>query len=211
MTCLDQKLPDHCIEYIISNDGSTLLERNALGTLTAFERVVFLDHPVNEGKGSAIRKGVSRATGDIIIYTDLDFPFGTDPIVEMVYVFSKNPACSFIYGNRSCEYFAKLPLKRKLFSRVLKIINYLLLSKSITDTQAGIKGLRKEIVPLVKQVKTNCFVFEIELIRKLLREGVGIEEIEVCANPSIEFSDFNMKVLLREAISFTRILMAGML
>jgi glycosyltransferase involved in cell wall biosynthesis len=211
MACLRAKLPEHCIQFIISNDGSTRLERHNIRTLTASGHVIFLDNPHNEGKGSAIRKGAIRASGDIIIYTDLDFPFGTDPIVEIVSVFENNPACSFVYGNRSMEYFRKLPLKRKLFSKVLRITNDIVLSKKVADTQAGIKGLRREILPIVQQVKTNTFVFEIELIRKLLKEGIGIEKIEVCANPSIVFTDFNMKVLLREAVNFTRIIIAGML
>ncbi|WAC14778.1 glycosyltransferase family 2 protein [Dyadobacter pollutisoli] len=211
MACLREKLPEHFIQFIISNDGSTRLERHQLCMLTSFGNVVFLDNPRNEGKGSAIRKGACRACGDIIIYTDLDFPFGTDAIVEMVSVFENNPGCSFVYGNRSMEYFQKLPLKRKLFSKMLRITNRLTLSQKVADTQAGIKGLRKEILPIVQQVKTNTFVFEIELIHKLLREGIGIEKIEVCANPSIVFTDFNMKVLFREAVNFTRIITAGLL
>lgn len=202
---LNAKLPDTTVQYIVSNDGSTRLDRNELAVLGRIPHVVFLDNAVNEGKGSAIRKGTLRAEGDIIVYTDIDFPFGTDPIVEMVRIFEENPQCWFVYGNRSADYFKKLPWKRRLFSKALHLMNRLLLNKHITDTQAGIKGLRREILPEVQGTKTNTFVFEVELIRKLIRKGIGIEKVDVSANSSIVFTDFSMKVLFREAVNFARI------
>lgn len=202
---LNAKLPGMVVQYIVSNDGSTRLDRGELTALNHMTNVIFLDNAVNEGKGSAIRKGTLRAEGDIIVYTDIDFPFGTDPIVEMVKIFAENPHCWFVYGNRSAEYFKKLPLKRRLFSKGLHLMNRLFLNKHITDTQAGIKGLRREILPEVQGTKTNTFVFEVELIRKLIRKGIGMKKVDVSANSSIVFSDFSMKVLFREAVSFTRI------
>lgn len=206
---LNNKLPEDIIQYIISNDGSTRLEKSEIVNLTAIPNVIFLDNPVNEGKGSAIRKGTMRAEGDIIIYTDIDFPFGTDPVVEMVKIFNENPMCWFVYGNRTSEYFKKLPIKRQLVSKALHLVNRLFLCRHITDTQAGIKGLRREILPDVLQTKTNTFVFEIELIRKLIRKKIDIRKVEVVANPSIVFSDFSMKVLFREAVSLARITFMG--
>ena len=85
---LNAKLPDDTIQYIISNDGSTRLDKAQVRILLNLPQVLFLDNTVNEGKGAAIRKGTMSAEGDIIIYTDIDFPFGTDPIVEMVNVFT---------------------------------------------------------------------------------------------------------------------------
>ena len=180
-----------------------------MGKLMSLPNVIFLDNPVNEGKGSAIRKGTTHADGEIIIYTDIDFPFGTDPVVEIVRVFSNNPDCWFVYGNRDSQYFRKLPFKRKLVSKVLLLVNRLLLAKHVTDTQAGIKGLRREVLPEVQQTKTNTFVFEIELIRKLIRKKIDIKSVNVSANSSIIFSDFSLKVLIREAVSLGRIFMTG--
>lgn len=202
---LDAKLPGTVVQYIISNDGSTRLDRSELAALSQMTNVIFFDSAINEGKGAAIRKGTLKAEGEIIVYTDIDFPFGTDPIVEMFKIFEANPSCWFVYGNRSAEYFKNLPLKRRLFSKGLQVMNRLLLNRHITDTQAGIKGLRREILPDVQATKTNTFVFEVELIRKLIRKGIGIEKVDVSVSSCIVFSDFSMIVLLREAINFAKI------
>jgi glycosyltransferase involved in cell wall biosynthesis len=202
---LNTKLPDCTVQYIISNDGSTRLEKKGVSALTAIPNVVFLDNPVNEGKGSAIRKGTLRADGEIIIYTDIDFPFGTMPVVEIVHMFNENPDCWFVYGNRDGAYFKKLPVKRQLISKLLHLMNRMFLSKHITDTQAGIKGFRREILPEVQQTKTNTFVFEIELIRKLIKKKINIGSVNVSADPTIIFSDFSARVLFREAVNLAKI------
>lgn len=202
---LNQKLPDCKIQYIVSNDGSTRLDKEQVNILSQMDGVLFLDNPINEGKGSAIRKGTIKAEGEIIVYTDLDFPFGTTPIVEMVKIFRDRPECWFIYGKRDGAYFKKLPLKRKVFSKSLQILNRLVLSKHISDTQAGIKGLRRTILPEIQSTRTNTFVFEVELIYKLVKKGIGIEKVDVSAKPTIVFSDFRLKVLFREAYNFVKI------
>ena len=150
---------------------------------------------------------MKHAEGNIIIYTDIDFPFGTSPIVEMVKIFEKNPQIGFVYGSRNVAYFKKLPFKRQLVSKGLHLLNRLFLADHVIDTQAGIKGLRREILPEVMDTKTNTFVFEIELIHKLVRKKIGIGSVEVSANPAIVFSDFSIKVLFREAVSLARIMM----
>jgi len=203
---LNRKLPEYIIQYIVSNDGSTILLYQEVAGLEAIPNLIFLDNPVNEGKGSAIRKGTCKADGEIIIYTDIDFPFGTDSVVEVLRMFISNPDCWFVYGNRNDDYFKKLPIKRQLISKALHWINLLFLSRHITDTQAGIKGLRRELLPDVQGTKTNTFVFEIELIRNLIRKKINIGKIEVNANPSIVFSDFGYKTIFREMVNLARII-----
>lgn len=203
---LNAALPDYAVEYIISNDGSTRLQRAGLPELTALSNVIFIESVYNEGKGAAIRNGAKASQGIYIIYTDIDFPFGIAPIVTMVKLFSNNLDCGFIYGKRNGTYFRKLPFKRKIVSKVLQFSNRLFLSRYVTDTQAGIKGFRREILPEILSTKTNTFVFEIELIKKLLKRKIQMYSIEVQAKSSIEFTDFSSKILWREAVSLARIL-----
>ncbi|WP_149243604.1 glycosyltransferase [Dyadobacter sp. 32] len=203
---LERKLPGTPIEYIVSNDGSANLSLMNIPSLNGIPNLMLLDSVINEGKGSAIRKGAAMARGEIIVYTDIDFPFGTDPIVEMVRIFHDNPHCAFVYGNRGKDYFEMLPLKRRLVSKVLQVLNRFFLGKNITDSQAGIKGFRREILPQLLATRTNTFIFEIELILSLLQKGVKIHGLDVSVKPSVIFTDFSLKVLLREAASFMKII-----
>jgi glycosyltransferase involved in cell wall biosynthesis len=203
---LDRKLSGIPIEYIVSNDGSTNLRLMNIPALAKIPNLTLLDNVINEGKGSAIRKGVAMARGEIIVYTDIDFPFGTDAIVEMVRIFQDDPDCAFVYGNRGKDYFKKLPLKRRLFSKILQVVNRFFLGKHITDSQAGIKGFRRDILPQLLATRTNTFIFEIELILMLLQTGVRIHGLNVSVKPSVIFSDFGAIVALREAASFIKVI-----
>ena len=207
---LNEQLRFYDVQYIVSNDGSTKINLGSVRSVSKFSNLTFLNNIQNQGKGSAIRKGTALADGEIIIYVDLDFPFGVSSIVNIVREFEKDPTCQFIYGNRVGGYFKKLPLKRQFVSRVLHGINRLFLSRTITDTQAGIKGLRSELKEDVLTTKTNTFVFEIELMRKLIKKNAVIKSVDVSAIPSIVFTDFSSKVLFHEAVSLSRILYASM-
>ena len=66
--------------------------------------------------------------------------------------------------------------------------------------------MRRELLPDVQGTKTNTFVFEIELIRNLIRKKINIGKIEVNANPSIVFSDFGYKTIIREMVNLARII-----
>jgi glycosyltransferase involved in cell wall biosynthesis len=211
MNELNSRLPWYQMQYIVSNDGSTRLNRASVRSISRFSNLIFLDHSQNEGKGAAIRKGTAIADGEIIIYVDIDFPFGIDSVVNMIMEFEKNPLCKFIYGNRVSDYFKNLPVKRQVVSKVLHVINGIFLSPKITDTQAGIKGFRSELKGEVLATKTNTFVFEIELIRKLIKKNVVIESVDVRAIPTIVFTDFSTRVLFNEAISLFRILFKSIL
>jgi glycosyltransferase involved in cell wall biosynthesis len=170
---------------------------------------LFLDHQQNEGKGAAIRKGIAHAVGEIIIYIDIDFPFGIDSIVNVVRLFENDPECMFVYGNRTNSYFQNLPAKRKVVSKALHLVNRVFLSPDITDTQAGIKGFRREIAHYVLDTYTNTFVFEVELMRKLVKRNVCIKSVDVSAIPTITFTNFSTKVLIREAVSLSKILFSN--
>lgn len=202
---LNGKLPGVTIEYIVCNDGSTCLDRSQITALISLPNMVFIDSAVNEGKGSAIRTGARRAKGEMIVYTDIDFPFGTDPVVQIITMLRQDPQCCYVYGNRGADYLAKLPPKRRLVSKALQCLNRLLLDGYITDTQAGIKGFRRSILPDVLATRTNTFVFEIELIHRLLRKGVVMGKVDVSVKEAVVFNDFSVKVLLREAANLTRI------
>lgn len=206
MNELNARLPQYRMQYIISNDGSTRLNPASVRSISRYSNLMFLDHSQNEGKGAAIRKGTAIADGEIIIYVDIDFPFGVDSVVNMIVEFENNPKCKFVYGNRVPDYFKKLPVKRQVVSKALHIINGIFLSPKITDTQAGIKGFRRELRREVLTTKTNTFVFEIELLRKLIKKNVVIRSVDVRAIPTIVFTDFSSRVLFKQAVSLFRIL-----
>ena len=59
------------IELVIVNDGSV---DNTMDVLSSIDdpRVVITEHPVNRGKGAAVRTAASLASGDYMLVFDAD-------------------------------------------------------------------------------------------------------------------------------------------
>lgn len=211
MTELNALLPGYTIQYVVYNDGSERIDSASANATALFPGVLFIDGGKNLGKGAALRKGTEQACGTIIIYSDLDFPFGVPALTEIVQIFENDPACDFVYGKRCPRYFRILPFKRRLVSQALHLVNRLFLSREIFDTQAGLKGIRGKWKDVVLSTRTNTFVFDIELIRNLIRRKMTIKHIDVTPVPGIRFTDFRPKTLLTESINLSKILIQGIL
>ena len=64
--------------------------------------VVFkvLQNKVNLGKTGAVKKGISKSTGDLVVIQDADLEYEPKDLVKFVKAFQKNPDIDFMYGNR---------------------------------------------------------------------------------------------------------------
>ena len=52
----------------------------------------YIDSPVNQGKGGALRDAVRQTTGKWVIYTDADYPYLISNAVEMFRLLSTDSA-----------------------------------------------------------------------------------------------------------------------
>lgn len=201
---IENTFEDLSIEFIIVNDGSKK-DLSPLFSPLPYPSLKWVSYSRNCGKGYAIREGVKHASGRYIIYTDLDFPFGTDCIHQICERLQNG--YELVVGKRSKDYFDKLSLKRQVISRTLKAMNYLWLPQELTDTQAGIKGFKKELKYLFLRNQTNSFVFEIEfLIRASRLRNLEYTTVTVAPNENITFSNFSIGVISKEIQSLFRIL-----
>jgi glycosyltransferase involved in cell wall biosynthesis len=108
------------IEILVINDGSKLAIDKEFSLLKAsFPNCKLLSYAINKGKGYAIREGVKNATGDIIIYTDIDFPYTVQSFLTMVHQLENH---DLIIGTRDDSYFHHIPKTRAFISRGLKFL-----------------------------------------------------------------------------------------
>lgn len=206
---IKEKLQDTIshLEVIVVNDGSkTGIDPGGLHWLAlSIPRFTFLEYPVNKGKGYAVRRGVEAAWTEHIIYTDIDFPFDTRNLCEMVRRLEKG--ADVVAGHRGRDYFRHLSPRRAAASRIIQLLNRRILGTGNSDAQAGIKGMNRSGRRLMLQTSVNRFLFDTEFISfAMKRKDIRLEVIELNLRKKASFSRMGAGIFLRELLNFAAIL-----
>ena len=202
---LKKELKETELTVILVNDGSTMWINNIEEIMNRFKYLKYYSYPVNKGKGYAIRYGINISDADFYIYTDMDFPFGFQTISQ-TYQMLKSSKTNIVIGTRDIAYFRMLPMNRRIYSFLLKELNYLVTGFKIKDTQAGLKGLDNKARKVLANTKTNTFLFELEFLKKSLKQGLTYKLINISCRPGLSFTNFRVRILMKEIISFLKIL-----
>jgi dolichyl-phosphate beta-glucosyltransferase len=167
-------------EIIVVDDGSSNAQ-DISDTCNQF-RCIYLRNDSNHGKGHALRSGVSKASGNIILFMDGDFPFELPSIEKMISILIEGNA-DITIGDRTLPgsiVSENLTTLRKLASNVLSSLLTIFKITEFRDTQCGLKGFTRnvseQIFPLLKE---DRFGFDIELIHIAQKKGMHIVTVPV--------------------------------
>ena len=194
--------------YVV-NDGSKSGIRTADIHLLS-EKIAgftYIDSPVNQGKGGALRDAVRLTTGKWVIYTDADYPYLIENAVEMFRLLSTD-AADVVVGVRDEQYYDQLPIGRKIFSLSLKVMNYLFFPQlKVKDTQSGLKGFNQKGKEVFLKTRISAFLFDMEfLVLASKNPTIRIHWIYVQAREGIVFSTMRAKTIMTELVNFASIL-----
>ena len=201
---LEKELEATDFLVILINDGSSKPIDHIERIMDQLKNLRYYAYPVNQGKGYAIRYGINMADADFYIYTDMDFPFGYEVVIQ-TYLMLKSTKTNLVIGTRDASYFNLLPHKRRIISSLMKKLSYLTTGFKIEDTQAGLKGLDNMAKKILADTKINSFLFELEFLKKSLEQGLSYKFINVSPRPGIRFTNFRLKIIHKEVISFLKI------
>ena len=163
-------------------------------------------YPDNMGKGYAVRQGVGQATGDIIIYSDVDFPY-TVASMEAVYNELVANNCDVAVGVKDDQYYSHLGPVRRFISRYLRFLVSTFLAMPITDTQCGLKGFRVPVKTLFLQTTINRYLFDLEFIRNCFSGNkFRVKAVPVTLNEQVHFRKMNYSILFPEMLNFVKLL-----
>ncbi|RXK49617.1 glycosyltransferase [Aquirufa rosea] len=172
----------------------------------------FIPLSQNLGKGGALRQAIQQTQGDWVIYTDADYPYRMENAWEMFQILTSGKS-DVVVGVRDEQYYDQLPLRRKIFSLSLKLMNYLFFpSLKVKDTQSGLKGFNAKGKELFLKTKISAFLFDMEFLVLVSKEkDIKLDWIYVQVRDGIQFSTMRTQTILIELFNFASILLRGIL
>ncbi|HVE39273.1 MAG TPA: dolichyl-phosphate beta-glucosyltransferase [Planctomycetota bacterium] len=169
-------------EVIVVDDGSRDRTPDVLAELRPrHPRLRVLRHPMNTGKGFAVRAGVLAATRDAVLLCDADL---STPIEEVDRLWRwVERGYDVVLGSRALprsELAVKQPLHRRGMGRVFNLLVSLTCVRGIRDTQCGFKLFRSAAArETFGSLKTFGFAFDVEILVRSRRLGHRLAEVPV--------------------------------
>ena len=158
-----------------SKDGTQTLLRERLSSMV--DRIIY--HPLNQGKGAALRSGFAAATGDFILVQDADLEYSPEDYPLLLEPLMSGKA-DVVLGSR---FMGGRPHRVLFFwhmvgNKFLTLLSNMFTNINLTDVETGYKAFRAPIIKSIR-IQEDRFGVELEIIAKLARAGCRIYEVGI--------------------------------
>ena len=158
-----------------SQDGTQAVLKEKISQMV--DRIIY--HPVNRGKGAALRSGFAVATGDIILVQDADLEYSPEDYPLLLEPIMSGKADA-VFGSR---FMGGRPHRVLFFwhmvgNRFLTLLSNIFTNLNLTDLETGYKAFKAPVIKLI-QIEEDRFGVEPEIVAKLARTGRRIYEVGI--------------------------------
>ncbi len=167
-------------ELIIVDDCSTdgtlaILERIS----AADDRILLVRHPVNRGKGAAVRTAIQHATGDFCLVQDADLEYDPGEYPRLLKPLLDGHADA-VFGSRYLrgEQTRVLPFWHSMINKFLTLVSNMFCNLNVTDMETCYKVFRTDLLKSIP-VRSDRFGFEPEITMKSAKRKLRIYEVPI--------------------------------
>jgi len=178
---VEQLTADGFERLVVVNDGSDRGSRPVFDELGKNPRVTLLRHPVNAGKGRALKTAfeyVVRRCPDVagVITVDADGQHAAEDARRVAEALLQGPD-RMVLGARS--FGAAVPLRNRLGNVVSRHLFRLLVGQRISDTQTGLRAIPAALLPELIRLAGERYDYETSVLVSAVQRALPLLEVPV--------------------------------
>lgn len=177
---LVRELMSEGFSVILVNDGSEI-GCDVFEQLSDFPGCHIIHHAINLGKGRALKTGFNyfyvnfpEAMG--VVTADADGQHLSSDIKKIALTLLEDSS-KFIIGSR--KFLKDIPIRSLIGNILTKWIFFFLIGKKISDTQSGLRGIGRRLIPALIGLKGERYEYEINQLILTKNMGIDIREVEI--------------------------------
>ena len=165
-------------EIIIVDDYSTDGTRDLYTEIQPLVKKIIL-LPENQGKGNAIREGLTHVTGEFVVIQDADLEYNPQEYINLIQPLLDGKA-DVVYGSRflSAGPHRVLYYWHSVANYWLTTLSNIFTNINLTDMETCYKMFRTSVIKQI-QIEEKRFGLEPEITAKLARLGARFYEIGI--------------------------------
>lgn len=175
---LNQELPIY--EIIIVDDFSSDNSAQIINQLSKRYKIIKpYFKKINEGKGSALKKGIELITGDVVIFQDADLEYNPFDYKKLIAPFKETDA-QVVYGSRFLGggYSRLHFFWHYVANKILTLFTNILTNLNMSDMETGYKVFKAEVLKSLILME-NSFGIEPEITIKLSKKKSVFYEVPI--------------------------------
>jgi glycosyltransferase involved in cell wall biosynthesis len=167
-------------ELILVDDCSTDGTSAVLDRFAASDaRIRLIRHPVNRGKGAAVRTAIQHASGDFCLVQDADLEYDPSEYPRLLKPLLDGHADA-VFGSRYVrgEQTRILPFWHSMINRFLTLVSNMFCNLNVTDMETCYKVFRTDLLKSIP-IRSDRFGFEPEITMKSAKRKLRIYEVPI--------------------------------
>jgi glycosyltransferase involved in cell wall biosynthesis len=168
-------------QFIVVDDGSTTIEaKQVFEELSTYSNITLLKHTSNQGKGSALKtafayflENFSEERG--VVTADADGQHLPEDIFQIIQSLQKPQ--ELVLGVRI--FGQSVPFRSRFGNGTTRKVFEWYSGLSIQDTQTGLRGISRDLIPSLLTIKENGYAFEMSMLVLAVKKRWGVKQIPI--------------------------------